>query len=124
MSDDITILQSRITAIVDDENRLNRERKTSLGVKQARRDSEKRTEAAKLSTLETDKTNQLRNNALKEQKFQEELKKEGEELVNLSREIRNDYITEAKHRESAKQQLQSKVTALETKLKNIEGRRS
>lgn len=123
MTDDITPLQSRISAIVGDEDRLNRNRKSALGAKQARRDAEKRSEAANLSTLEREKEHQVRTNTDKERKFQEELKREGEELVNLSKEIRDDYIAETRHREAAKEKLQTKVSALEAKLRSIEGER-
>ncbi|TSC79914.1 MAG: hypothetical protein G01um101425_391 [Candidatus Peregrinibacteria bacterium Gr01-1014_25] len=123
MTDDITPLQPRISAIVADEDRLNRNRKNALMTKQARRDVEKRSEAVNLLTLEKQKTHQVRTNADKERKFQEELKREGEELVNLSKEIRDDYIAEIRHREAAKEKLQAKVIALETKLRSIEGAR-
>ncbi|MFA7682344.1 MAG: hypothetical protein WCX61_04930 [Candidatus Peribacteraceae bacterium] len=119
MTDDITALQSRITAIVSNEDRLNRERKGARGVRQARRDVEKRSEAANLSTTEKEKQHQVRTNADKERKFQEEMKREGEELVNFSKEIRDDYTAEVRHREMAKEKLQTKVTALETKLRRI-----
>ena len=124
MTDDIKPLQSRISTIVGDEERLNRNRKSALGAKQARRDSEKRSEAANLSTLEREREHQVRANADKERKFQEELKREGEELVNLSKEIRDEYIAETRHREAAKEKLQAKVSALEAKLRSIEGTRS
>lgn len=123
MTDDIKSLQSRITTIVEDEERLNRNRKNARGVKQSRRDSEKRTEAAHIATLDKEKDRQMDVNAEKERKFQTELKREGEELVNLSKEIRDDYITEARHRELAKEKLQTKVTAVETKIRNIKGAR-
>ena len=61
MTDDIVPLQSRITAIVDEENRLNRNRKNAIGIKQTRRDAEKRSESAKLLTLEKEKQHQLMN---------------------------------------------------------------
>jgi hypothetical protein len=42
-------------------------------------------------------------------------------LVNASKEIRDDYIAEIRHREVAKEKLQAKVTALEAKLRSVEG---
>ena len=123
MADDITPLQSRISAIVGKEDRLNRDRKDALGAKQARRDVEKRSETASLTTLEKEKEHQVKTNADTERKFQEELKREGEELINLSKEIRDDYVAEIRHREIAKEKLQSKVAALEAKLRSIEGAR-
>ncbi|PIQ76165.1 hypothetical protein COU78_01240 [Candidatus Peregrinibacteria bacterium CG10_big_fil_rev_8_21_14_0_10_49_24] len=123
MSDDITALQSRITAIVSDEERLNRNRKSALEVQQARRDSEKRTEAANMATTEKEKQRQIDSNAIKERKFLEELKKQGEELVNVSKEIRDDYVAEMHHRKVAKDKLQTKVAALETKMRSIKAAR-
>jgi len=123
MSDDITPLQSRITTIVGDEERLNRNRKKALDIKKVRRDTEKRSEVANLATLEKEKESQMRVNADKERKYVEELKREGEELVNVSKEIRDDYIAEIRHREAAKEKLQAKITALEVKLRDIEGAR-
>jgi hypothetical protein len=123
MTDDLTSLQTRITTIVGDEERLNRDRKTARGEQQAYRDVEKRSEAAKLATLDKEKEHQLGVNAEKERKFQEALRREGEELVNLSKEIRDEYVTEIRHRELAKEKLQTKIIALEAKLRNIEGAR-
>ncbi|MCF7844561.1 MAG: hypothetical protein K9M03_01910 [Kiritimatiellales bacterium] len=123
MSDDITTLQSRITAIVSDEERLNRTRKSALGKQQARRDTEKRTEAADLATIEQEKKHQIDMNEKKERKFNEDLKKQGAELVNVSKEIRDDYIAEMHHRKIAKEKLQTKVSALETKMQSIKSAR-
>ena len=123
MSDDLTPLQSRISTLVGDEERLNRNRMTGMKSKKDHRDVEKRTETAKLATLEKEKDHQLGVNAEKERKFQEALRQEGEELVNVSKEIRDDYIEEIRHREAAKGKLQTKITALEAKLRTIEGRR-
>lgn len=120
MTDDLMPLQSRITTIVGDEERLNRNRKNALDVKKTRRAVEKHSEDAKLATLDREKEHQKRINADKEHKFTEELKREGEELINLSKEIRNEYIAEIKHREVAKEKLQTKVSALEEKLRGIE----
>jgi len=124
MSDDnIQPLQDRISKIVGDEERLNRTRKSAVEAQKAHRDSEKRTESAHLATMDRDREHQLGLNAEKERKFQEKMRKEGEELVNLSKEIRDDYIAETRHREAAKDKLQSKVTALESKLRSIESAR-
>jgi len=123
MTDDLTPLQSRITTIVGDEERLNRNRTTGIKVKKDRRDAEKRTENAKLATLEKEKEHQMSVNAGKEQKYQTELKREGEELENASKEIQADYIAEVRHRAVAKNNLQTKVTALEVKLRGIESGR-
>lgn len=123
MTNDLTPLQSRITTIVGDEERLNRNRKNARGAQQSRRDIEKRAEAVKLATLDKEKDHQVRANADKERKFQEILRREGEELVNLSKEIRDDYVAEIRHRETAKETLQAKITALEAKLRGIEGGR-
>lgn len=121
MTDDtIQSLQDRITKIVGDEERLNRKRLSGMKDKTDRRDSEKKKETVELATLETEKEQQMRVNAVKERKFLDELKREGEETVNLSKEIRDDYIAEIRHREVAKERLQAKVTALEAKLRGIE----
>ena len=119
MTDDIVPLQSRITAIVDEENRLNRNRKNAIGIKQTRRDAEKRSESAKLLTLEKEKQHQVIINADNEWEFQKELSREGVDLVNLSKEIRDDYIAESRHREVARENLQAKITALEAKMQSI-----
>ena len=124
MSDDIKPLQDRISKIVGDEERLNRNRKSARDEKSAHRDAEKRTEATHLATLEREKEHQLAVNAQKEHKFQEALRREGEELVNVSKEIRDDYVAEIHHREAAKERLQTKISALEAKLRSIEGARS
>lgn len=123
MSDDITPLQSRITAIVSDEELLNRNRKSALETRQARRDGEKRTEAANLATIEKAKKDQMDINENKERKFMEDLKKQGTELVNVSKEIRDDYIAEMQHRKIAKEKLQTKIAALETKMRSIKAAR-
>ncbi|ALM09684.1 MAG TPA: hypothetical protein DEB30_00660 [Candidatus Peribacter riflensis] len=124
MSEDtIQPLQERITKIVGDEERLNRNRVTGMKTKKDRRDAEKRTETSNLATLEREKAQQMGANAEKERKFQEALRREGEELVDLSKGIRDDYIAEIRHREVAKEQLQTKITALEGKLRTIEGAR-
>lgn len=102
------------------EERLNRERKSALTAKKARRDIEKRSEVANLAILEKEKEHQMMMNADKERKFAEDLKREGEELINVSKEIRDDYIAEIRHREEAKAKLQVKVSALEAKLRKIE----
>lgn len=122
MSDDLSPLESRISSIVDDEERLNRDRKSALGTKNARRDAEKRTEAAHMATLERGRDHQARTNAEKERKFQADIKREGE-IVDLSKEIRDDYIRETRHRQAAKESMQAKISALESKLRSIEGRR-
>lgn len=123
MTDDLTPLQSRITTIVGDEERLNRNRTTGMKVKKDRRDAEKRTENAELATLEKEKQHQISVNAGKEQKYQTALKREGDELDNASKEIQADYIAEVRHREIAKSNLQTKVSALEARLRSIEGTR-
>ncbi|MDD5751007.1 MAG: hypothetical protein PHS73_00625 [Candidatus Peribacteraceae bacterium] len=124
MSDDtIQPLQDRITKIVSDEEHLNSNRKSALAVKKSRRDGEKRTEVANLAKLEHEKEHQMGVNAEKERKYMEELKREGEELVNVSKEIRDDYITEIRHRELAKEKLQAKIGTLETKLRSIKAAR-
>lgn len=121
MADDtIKPLQDRITKIVGDEERLNRNRLSGMKAKKDRREVEKRTETENLATLETEKNHQIGVNTEKERTFQEALRKEGEELVDLSKEIRNDYIEEIRHREAAKEKLQKKVVALEAKLRSIE----
>jgi hypothetical protein len=124
MTDDLTALQTRITRIVGEEDRLNRDRRTARGAQQAHRDDEKRTESANLATLEKEKEHQIGVNAEKEHKFQEALRRDGEELVNFSKGIRDDYIVEIHHREAAKEKLQEKITALESKLRSIEGART
>ncbi len=123
MTDEMHTLQSRITKIVGDEERLNHNRLTGVKAKKDRRDIEKRKETANLATLEKEKELQMRTNAEKERTFLEELKHEGEELVNLSKEIRDDFIAETQHREAAREKLQAKVAALENKLRSIEGAR-
>ena len=123
MTDDMTPLQSRITKIVGDEERLNRNRLTGMKTKKDHRDAEKRTETANLATLEKEKEHQIGVNAEKERRFQDALRREGEELADLSREIRDEYATEIRHRQTAMEKLQGKITTLEDKLRNIEGTR-
>lgn len=123
MTDDLTPLQTRITTIVGDEERLNRNRKSAIDLKKGRRDVEKRSEVASLATLEKEKQSQMRVNEGKEQKFLADIKREGDELVNASKEVRDEYIAEVRHREIFKEKLQTKVTALEAKLRSIEGAR-
>lgn len=123
MTDDLTPLQSRITKIVGDEERLNQNRKSALGARQAHRDAEKRTEAASLATLQSEKEHQMGVNAAKEHTYQEALRREGEELMNVSKEIRNDYATEVQRRKVAEEQLRGKVAALETRLRNVKAAR-
>lgn len=123
MNDDITPLQDRITKIVGNEDRLNRERLTGIKAKKDRRDSEKRTEAANLATMNTEKENQLGINAVKERKYVEELKREGEVLVDLSKKLRDDYIVEKRHREETTTKMQGEASVLEEKLRRIEAAR-
>ncbi|OGJ61077.1 hypothetical protein A3C37_03365 [Candidatus Peribacteria bacterium RIFCSPHIGHO2_02_FULL_53_20] len=122
-NDNIQPLQDRIAKIVGDEERLNRNRLTALKVKTDRRDSEKRTENADLETLDRKKEQQIRVNADKERKFLDELKREGAELVHLSKELQHDHTEETRRRGEAKEKLQAKVTALEAKLRNVAGAR-
>lgn len=116
-------LQERITKIVGDEKKLNHNRRSALDAKKTQRNGEKRSEAADLATLDRQKEKQIRINRGKEQKFLEDVKREGDELVNVSREIRTDYITEVQHRETFEQKLQTKLTALEAKLRSIKAAR-
>jgi hypothetical protein len=122
--DNINPLQDRITKIVGDENRLNRDRLTMRKEQTDRRDAEKRTETANLATLDREKGHQMGVNAEKERQFQEALRRDGEELVGLSKGIRDDYIAETQRREVAKKNLEGKVSALETKLRSIGSSRS
>lgn len=123
MSDDINPLESRITKIVGQEERLNKNRISGMKAKTDHRNAEKRQEGYDLASLDREKADQLKTNSAKESKFQESLKREGEALVDLSKEIRDDYIAELRHREQAKEKLQAKVAALESKLRGIEGAR-
>ncbi len=119
MSDDITSLQSRIATLASDEERLNRLRRNAVSAKTARRDGEKRTEEAHLATLDRAKDQQLKVNADKEQKFQDDLKREGKELDAVSKKIREDFDAETRHRAEAKQKLQTEISAREAKLRSI-----
>lgn len=120
MNDDFTPLQDRITKIVGNEDRLNRERLTGMKVKKDRRDAEKRTETANLATLDTEKEHQLGVNAGKERKYVEEIKREGEVLVDLSKKLRDEYIMEKRHREETTTKMQAEATVLEQQLRSIE----
>lgn len=122
MTDDLTPLESRISTIVADEERLNRERVSGMKEKTNRREAEKRKETSELTTIENAKGSQMKEIAEKERKLEEEMRREGE-LVNASKEIRDDYIVEMKRREDVKQKLQAKLTALETKMRSIKNAR-
>lgn len=123
MNDDITPLQNRIIMIDGNKDRLNRERLTGMKVKKDRRDSEKRAETAHLATLDTEKEHQLGVNAVKERKYLEELKREGEVLVDLSKKLREEYVVEKRHREETTTKMHYAATALEEKLRSIEASR-
>lgn len=123
MNDDISILQDRITKIVGSEERLNRERLTGMKVKKDRRDSEKRAETANLATLDSEKEHQLGINAVRERKYVEELRREGELPVDLSKKLRDEYAVEKRHREEFAKKMQSDASVLEAKLRSIEASR-
>ena len=123
MTDDIKPLESRITQIISNEQRLNRNRQTALKANDDRRNVEKRKEDGDLATLETEKRRQVRANTIREGDFLQSQEREGREIIGLSKEIQRDYIAELEHRKFASNSLQQKVTTLETKLRNIEAGR-
>ena len=123
MSDDIKPLESRITKIIGEEERLNRNRKSALKTNDDKRNAEKRKENADLAILETEKRRQVRANTANESAFRMSQEKEGKELVSLSQEIQSAYIKETEHRKATQSSLQQRVTALEAKLRGIEANR-
>lgn len=123
MSDDIRPLELRITKIIGEEDRLNRNRKLALKTNDDKRNAEKRKETADLALLETEKNKQVRANSANESAFRTLQEKEGNELVNLSRDIQSAYIKETDHRKATQSSLQQQVTALEEKLRGIEAGR-
>jgi len=123
MTDDITPIQSRIAKIAEDERLLNSNRKSALEGRKAQRDQEKRTEDADLAKLGMARNRQMELNAEKERKFQDAQRREGEELVNASREIQSAYAAEVQRRKEVGEVLQGKAAALETRLRNIKAER-
>lgn len=123
MSDDITPLQSRIAKIAEDEKLLNRNRTSALEERKAQRDQEKRAEDANLATLGRERDHQMGLNVEKERKFQEAQRREGEELVNASKEIRDALAAEVQRRRVAEEMLQGKAAALEARLRKTKAAR-
>ena len=123
MSDDIKPLESRITKIIGEEERLNRNRKSALKTNDDKRNAEKRKENADLAILETEKRRQVRANTANESAFRMSQEREGKELVSLSQEIQFAYIKETEHRKATQSSLLQRVTALEAKLRGIEANR-
>ncbi len=123
MSDDIKPLESRITKIIGEEDRLNRNRRNSLKVNDDRWKEEKRKEDAALATLDTEKQRQVSANTVKEQAFRKLQEKEGSELEDITKGIQAAYIAELEHRKNAMISMQQQLDALEAKMRSIEASR-
>ena len=120
MIHEIASLQARIFTIFGGEGRLGNHPVNALRTAQEHANSESRAEAVHLAILRNERDQQKNASADQEQKYSEELHREGDDLMHMSEEIRIEYVEETLRREAANKRLQEKEAALEQKLRVIE----